>query len=178
LVMTPKNYDPATHLHWYRKVDRHPDAAMNSLAEDFCRRVVSWLGTECPKIYWFEEANFVAASRAWLDHPGPKHDPSADPVRESCELFRWEETANWVANGYTHKESPLGIMINVACSNKDLLTVVAEECFHMYQDFVHGAGWRATESVNIVEAEAKAFVCSNSGKIQAFKEDWNRDPAS
>jgi hypothetical protein len=155
-VVTPNNYDNTTHLYWFRKVERHPDTGAQSLAEAFCEQVSSWLGMEPPAVFWFEEAEFREASQTWLQNPS-KHNQSADPLREPCEYFRWRGRPGWEFFGYTHRESPRGVLINIRRSGADLLDTIAEECFHLNQDAVHGAGWRATASHATVEREGQGI---------------------
>jgi hypothetical protein len=152
-----------------QKVDRHPDASMNLLAEAFCERVASsWLNMPIPKIFWFQEADYRHASRAWLDDPMKKEKQAADPLRQDCEFFRWSGLPQSGAAGYTHQESPLGIMVNTRCRGQKLLEIIAEECFHIYQDHSHYPGWRAKTASREVETEAHDFLCSKSDKIQEF----------
>ena len=172
-VVTLNNYDTATHLHWFRKVERHPDKNVQSLADAFCETVSSWLGVRPQAVFWFEEADFRQASQAWLQNPS-RHDQAADPVREPCEYFRWRGSPGVAFFGYTHRESPLGIMINISRSGADLLDTIAEECFHLHQDVLHGAGWRAAADHATVEGEAREFVTSRTHDIQDFVKGWER----
>jgi len=178
LLMPPKNYDPQTFLYWYRKIDRHPDPAMHSLAEAFCEHVAQWLGMESPKVFWFEEAALHEASQTWLKNPS-RNDPATDPLREPCEYFRWRRWRASVVGyaGYTHHTSPLGIMINVCRHGKELLDTVAHECFHMHQDVKHGAGWRAKGSAAL-EREPNEFERLKADEIRSFLEHWECAPIS
>ncbi len=174
ILMVQKNYDPSTFLRWYRKLDRHPDPAMCSLAEDFCGLVASWLEMDHPPaIFWFEDVDFIEAKQGWLADPGVKPQ-AADPLREVFEYFRWRSHPSVGHVGYTHRESPLGIMINISRRGEELLDTVAEECFHIYQDFAHGPGWRAEAGDDAVEGEAREFVSSRAPQIHAFLESWNK----
>lgn len=103
------------------------DECVQALAEAFCERVSSWLGMRPPTVYWFEEADFREASQAWLRNPS-RHDQAADPLREPCEYFRWRGRPAVAFYGYTHRESPLGILINTCRRRADLLDTIAEEC--------------------------------------------------
>jgi hypothetical protein len=173
--MTPKNYDPSTYCYWYRKVEVHPDPRIHSLTEVFAKHVASWLGIHPPQVFWFEDAAYHEASWAWPSFPGAKRDQSADPLGEPCEYFRWRGSpSSGGYAGYAHHDSPRGIMINVHLRGADLLNALAEECFHISQDSSHGAGWRATASVDDVEGEAKVFLRSKDSEIQAFLVDWER----
>jgi hypothetical protein len=167
VFMKQKNYDSANHLYWFRKVKQHPDLEAQSLAEAFCKRISSELGIPAPRVFWFEETECRQASMVWMQNPSKK-DQAADPLREPCEYFRWRGRPAWVFCGYTHRESPLGIMINVCRSGEDLLETIAEECFHIYQDFLHGVGWRAVASYDAVEGEAREFVRSKTDDIRNF----------
>jgi hypothetical protein len=74
---------------------------------------------------------------------------------------------------YTHRELPLGVMINVCRDGEDLLKTVAHECFHIHQDAEHGVGWRArTENRSIVEKEADAWVRSKDHEIKSFLKEY------
>jgi hypothetical protein len=141
---------------------------MHALAGVFCAHVASWLEIPTPDIFWFEEVDFVQAAEVWLQFPGAKKNPAADPLREPCDYFRWGGQSRTVYCGYTHREQPLGIMINVCQHGKDLLDTISEECFHMYQDYRHGAGWRARAGYDLVEGQAKDFVLSKDSEIRAF----------
>jgi hypothetical protein len=66
-------------------------------------------------------------------------------------------------------------MVNVRCRDKNLLEIVAEECFHFFQDRIHGAGWRARTVEDIIEREAREFVRLKNAEIQRFLDDWNAD---
>jgi hypothetical protein len=170
------NYDAP--LYWYRKVDRHPDPRMNALAEVFCKQVSVWLGLEGPpRIYWFEEAEFRQARGVWSNYPAPRKPPSADPLQDHCEYFRWSGPPKCVFVGYTHHDSPLGIMINVCRRDEDLLKSVAHECFHIYQDAAHGVDWRNRACRSDVEGEAGLFVGSKTDEIRTFIERWKRTPS-
>ena len=171
VVVTTNNYDTTTHLYWFRKVERHPDRRAQSLAEAFCETVSSWLSMRPPAVFWFEEADSREASQAWLRNPS-RCDQSADPLREPCEYFRWRGRPALAFFGYTHRESVLGIMINICRSGADLLDTIAEECFHLYQDVLHGAEWRATANPATIEAEAREFVCSRASDIRGFLAGW------
>src|SRR5580692_3642898 len=102
MPVPPKNY--ARPLYWYRKLNQHPDPEMSVFAKEFSKRVAFWLGMETPAIYWFEDADFAQASRAWSACPGPKRSYSADPLREPCEYFRWSGPPNHAFVGYTHRD--------------------------------------------------------------------------
>ena len=169
------NYDPSTNLYWYRKVDGHPHAGVNSLAQAFRNEVASWVGMRPPCIFWFEEAEFGPAKHAWAASPSYGKPQEADPLRDdSCEYFRWRKDDGCEgAAGYTHYNSPLGIMINRRCAGKGLLDAVAEECFHMYQDVEHRTGWRKNANAE-AEREAKEWVRSKEGEIRDFLEAWER----
>jgi hypothetical protein len=166
--MAPTNYNAP--LYWYRKVERHPDPAMDSLAKAFCEHVGQWLEMDSPKIYWFEEADFHQASQTWLKNSS-KNNKAADPLREPCEYFRWSGPPRTLFWGYTHRDAPLGIMINVCRQGKDLLDTVAHECFHIHQDVKHGAGWRAKSSA-AAEQQVNEFLHSRAGEIGAFLKHW------
>jgi len=153
-AMTVNNYDNTTHLYWFRKVKRHPDESANSLADAFCGTVSGWLGMQPPTIFWFEEADWQQARGVWLTNPS-KNDKAADPLREPSEYFRWSGRPRMAFYGYTHRQSPLGIMINICRHGADLLDTIAEECFHLHQDNLHGNGWRATAEQAIIEGEAR-----------------------
>src|ERR1700693_1571478 len=155
---TPRNYDPLTFLYWYRKVGRHPDHAIDSLAEDFRDTVASGLGIYPPPIFWFDDADFREASQAWSAHPSPKKKQSPDPLREPCEYFRWPGTRDRGYCGYAHQQSPLGIMINVCRRDEHLLNTVAEECFHIYQDIKYGSGWRARPALMLLRERPESSL--------------------
>lgn len=172
VVMTPKNYDRP--LYWYRKVDRHSDPGMEVLAEDFCKLAAMWLGIpKPPVVYWFEEAEVRQASEAWQTYPARRPRASEDPLLDGCEYFRWSGPSNCAFAGYTHRDSPLGIMVNVGRRGEELLHTIAHECFHIYQDLVHGSGWRKEARAD-VEGEASAFVDSKTDEIRAFLESRKR----
>jgi hypothetical protein len=173
VLVAQTNFDPSNNLYWYRRLTYHPDSAVGSLAEAFCARVASWLGSEQPPtVFWSEEADFREASQAWLASSSRGNPQTNDPLQEPCEYFRWHgEPGNGFA-GYTHQESPLGIMVNVRYRGKKLLEIIAEECFHFYQDTIHGTGWRAKTGEHIIESEAGAFVQSKGVEIQAFLEHY------
>lgn len=141
------NYDKQTNLNWHRKVDRHPDLAASALAEAYCSHLAEQLKIQPPKIFRFEEANCDVAREVWRTYP-EKKDPSTDPLKEPCPFFRWRNPWGRIGpayfGGYTHRESPVGIMINVCCRGEDLLRAVANECYHIYQDAIYGASWRTT----------------------------------
>ena len=162
-----KNYDSATFLYWFRKVEQHPDRVAQSLAEAFCVRTSSELGIPPPALFWFEEADYRQASKIWLQNPS-RNNQAADPLREPCEYFRWHGRSGCLFCGYTHRESPLGIMIKVCRNGEDLLETIAEECFHLYQDFLYGIGWRAVAGYDAVEGEAREFVRSKADDIRDF----------
>jgi hypothetical protein len=69
-------------------------------------------------------------------------------------------------------------MINVCRHGKDLLDTISEECFHIYQDYSHGAGWRARAGYDLVDGQAQHFVLSKDSEIQAFLDNWEASPAS
>jgi hypothetical protein len=174
--MTPKNYDPSTNLNWYRKVGRHPDDSTNSMAETFCNFVAARLPMSPPRIYWFQETDFTGAKEAWSADCGEKNTSAYDPLREPYEYFRWcnpygrRGPASF--GGYTHRESPLGIMLNVCRCGDDLLQTIAHECFHIYQDVKFGTGWRAKTDWRVVEGQANEFVASMADEIRAFLVRW------
>jgi hypothetical protein len=176
VTISRRNYDPSTNLNWHRKVTRHPDESMHSLAEAFCNSAAAWLSISPPRIFWFEEADFVEAQRVWLESSS-RSKSAADPLREECEYFRWPNPSGQrgpaVLAGYTHRELPLGVMINVCRDGEDLLKTVAHECFHIHQDAEHGVGWRArTENRSIVEKEADAWVRSKDHEIKSFLKEY------
>jgi hypothetical protein len=140
--------------------------------EAFCSQVALWLGLRAaPSVFWFEDADFVEARSAWSSYPGARNRSSADPLREPCEYFRWSGSPRCPHVGYTHHDSPLGIMINVCRRGEELLQTAAHECFHIYQDVTYGAGWRKRASPG-VEGGANDFVASKTGEIRAFLESW------
>jgi hypothetical protein len=104
--------------------------------------------------------------------PAERKNEAADPLLDPCEYFRWSDNIGSEFWGYTHRDSPLGIMINVCRQDGGLLETLAEECFHIYQDVKHGPGWRAATDDEVVEREAKEFVQSKTGEIRAFLEGW------
>ena len=124
-----------------------------------------------PTVYWFEEADFREASQAWLRNPS-RHDQAADPLREPCEYFRWRGRPAVAFYGYTHRESPLGILINTCRRRADLLDTIAEECFHLHQDVLQGPGWRGATEQATVEGEARQFVSSRVNDIADFLAGW------
>jgi hypothetical protein len=166
--MPPRNLDPQTRLCWFRKVSRHTQREAESVAAAFCIRVATKLLAPPmvpPRIYWFEESDYSQAKSAWLAQP--RHNSSAaDPLREDCEYFRWPGPGRFW--GYTHLEAPLGIMINVCRSGYDLLDTVAHESFHVYQDLMHGSGWRERTDEEVVEREANDFVRSIDSELRQF----------
>ncbi len=173
VIVAQKNYDPTTFLYWFRKVEEHPDPSVHSLANAFCEQVSSWLGMKPPAVFWFEEADFRQASKTWLENPS-RNSRAADPLREPCEYFRLGGPPGWLISGYAHRDSPLGIMINICRRDEGLLKTVAEECFHIYQDYLHGAGWRAVAGYDTVEAEARKFVDSKADEIWGFPRRWGQ----
>lgn len=76
--------------------------------------------------------------------------------------------------GYTHRQSPLRIMINVCRQGGDLLDTIAEECFHLHQDVLHGASWWTTADQDLIEGEAREFVRSRASDIQDFLTSWEQ----
>lgn len=175
--MTPKNYDSVTGLYWFRKVEHHPNGDVYPLALAFGQRASSWVDIESPRVFWFEDADAGQASQAWLENPSRK-DQALDPLREPCQFFRWRGKPGMQFWGYAHRESPLGIMINVCLSGEDLLRTIAEECFHIHQDTLHGAGWRDDAGWDAVEGEAKEFVSSKGDEIRDFLCAWVRPEGS
>jgi len=67
-------------------------------------------------------------------------------------------------------------MINVCRRGEDLLLTIAHECFHIYQDALHGVGWRNRACRSDVEGEADLFVVSKTDEVRAFIERWERTP--
>jgi len=167
------NYDASTFLYLFRKVEQHPNQEYGLLAQGFCREVSSWLGMSPPAMFWFEEADFRHAKQVWLNSPS-KNLPTADPLGELCEYFRWSGPPRTIFCAYTHRESPLGIMVNVCRRDEGLLDTIAEECFHFHQDTLHGVGWRARAG-DAVEREARAFVDSNKDRIRDFLDRWKHE---
>src|ERR1700687_2312929 len=110
--MTQPNYDPSTFLHWFRKLDQHPEDSTAALAEAFCRHVASRLDMPPPRIFWFEEADYRVAGAAGLNQPSRRRQEE-DPLGEPCAYFRWRGQPKTVFLGYTHHETPRGIMINI-----------------------------------------------------------------
>jgi hypothetical protein len=172
--MVPNNFEPPE-LYWFRKVDHHPDAAKETLAQAFCGEVASWMGIERPTLYWFEEADVGAARQNWRDSPHWGRPASDDPLRQqSCQYFRWRcGSAGRVFHGYTHFDYPLGVMINTVCFDEDLLKAIAEECFHINQDICHGPEWRRNNE-NAAEQEAKEYVGAKNAEIRVFLREWQQ----
>lgn len=166
-----KNNAPPSPLHWHRKLEQHTDSKMQALAEAFRDHVSRLLDIAPPTIYWFEEADADSASQAWLAFPRERTLPSEDPLRNSCEYFRWSARPGTIFHGYIHRESPLGIMVNARCRDEELLKAVAEECFHMQQD-LRGEEWRAKNGSAVVEAEARKFINARTSEIHEFFEAW------
>jgi hypothetical protein len=173
-TISRKNYDPSTNLNWHRKVSQHPDPATSSLAEAFCQRVAAWLAISPPAIFWFEEASFDLARDIWSASPR-RNSQTVDPLAEDSEYFRWPNPYGFRGparfNGYTHRASARGIMINDDLRGEGLLSAVAHECFHIYQDSSHPENWRA-ESGAIVEIETEAWVSAKEDEIQSFLKQW------
>jgi hypothetical protein len=67
----------------------------------------------------------------------------------------------------------LRILINTCRRRVDLLDTIAEECFHLYQDVLHGPGWRGATERGIVEGEAREFVSSRVNDIEGFLAGWD-----
>ena len=127
-------------------------------------------------IYWFEEVDFRVAKSVW-DGASKKNNSAADPLRGECEYFRWPNPYRTRGparfNGYTHRKSPLGIMINVDLRGEALLEAIAHERFHIYQDSSHPQGWRDRETP--ATGEADEWVRSKSSEIQMFLKHWEED---
>jgi hypothetical protein len=127
-------------------------------------------------IYWFEEVDFRVAKSVW-DGASKKNNSAADPLRGECEYFRWPNPYRTRGparfNGYTHRKSPLRIMINVDLRGEALLKAIAQECFHIYQDSSHPQGWRDRETP--ATGEADEWVRSKSSEIQMFLKHWEED---
>jgi hypothetical protein len=160
-------------LYWYRKVDRHPTE--QAMAEAFCAQAVAWLSICAPALFWYKAAPAEEASKAFSVDLSKKESPGADPLRQSCAYFRWSGPPGLGPRvGYSHRESPLGIMIDVCRLGNELLETIAHECFYLHQDKVHPAGWRANTG-DTVEVEACAFVREKRDEIRAFFQDWNNN---
>jgi hypothetical protein len=145
---------------------------MNALADAFVKDQASSLGIDPPAIFWFEAADFQQAKQAWLECPCEKRNAAADPLLQHCDYFRWSGRPGFAFYGYTHRESPLGIMINVCRSGPGLLETIAEECFHLGQDLRHGVDWRSESGTFTVEEEARAFVISHEDERRRFLKHW------
>jgi hypothetical protein len=143
------------------------------MADAFRDEVSIWLSIAPPDLFWFEAASVGEATRAFSGDPSEKENAGADPLRQSCAYFRWSGPRGTSFGGYTHRESPRGVMINVCRLGNDLIETIAHECFHLHQDKVNGEGWRA--SADTVESEANGFVREKHREIRAFFQDWSND---
>jgi hypothetical protein len=137
---------------------------MESLAEEYCARLGGEFSIRPPKVFWFEEPDYDLAKKAWDKYPQRKCN-ATDPLKEPYEYFRWP--GRRVFLGYTHRESPLGIMVNVCRRGEDLLQTIAHEFFHFCpKEVMEIAGWRRP-CVDI-ERLAKEFENSRTEEIRAF----------
>jgi hypothetical protein len=165
--MAPSNFEYPD-LHRHRKLGQHPNPETASLATAFCARIASYLQISPPPIFWFEEAPVAEASAIWKGSTCWGRGSHEDPLRQpECEYFRWIGSRGTTFCGYTHHESPLGIMLNARCVGRSLLETVAEECFHEYQDLSHGPGWRKANA-ELAERDAKEFVRIEADEIRSF----------
>ena len=86
-------------------------------------------------------------------------------MQDLCKYFRWNGPPGRFFHGYTHFDSPIGIMVNTRCVGLGLLNAVAEECFHIHQDADRGKGWRR-DNEQAAEEEAKNYVRSIEAGIK------------
>jgi hypothetical protein len=164
----PRNYDPQTNLYWFRRLDQHSDVSVKSLAEEYCAHLGEEFKINPPRVFWFEEFDYNTAKDAWLKYPQLKA-AATDPLKEPYEYFRWPNRFQRPAvfAGYTYRESPLGIMINVCRRGEDLLKTVAHEFFHFCPEEVMETAGCRRPSVDI-EQLAKEFEDSRTDEIRNF----------
>jgi hypothetical protein len=168
---SPKNFQYPD-LHWFRKIERHPDDAIEELAEDFARYNAGSIGCSIAPISWFEPAVAGEAETEWKASPCWGKSSLMDPLEQDlCRIFRWTGPRSRVFQGYTHLDSPKGIMLNAGCTATRLLEAVAEEYRHLYQDRIHAAesAWRR-ENEPSAEADAKEYVRLKADEIASFLE--------
>ena len=165
LHQVPRNYDPQTNLYWFRRLDQHPEPGAKSLAEEYCAHLGEEFKIFPPKVFWFDEADYGEAKKAWDNYPEHK-SVATDPLKEPYEYFRWSGRKLFFA-GYTHGESPLGIMANVCRCGEDLLKTIAHEFFHFCpKEVMETAGW--WRPCVDIEQLAREFENSRTDEICAF----------
>jgi hypothetical protein len=166
------NFDPELYLHWYRRLDENPDNESAASALSFVRQISGQLGLGQPTIHWFRKAEIPHASDRWEQSDDKQSSPEDDPTLHECPYFRLSAAEHIVHAGCTPIRSKGNILIQVGFPLDITLRVVADECYHLYQDVREGPTWRE-QDVNYYAAENEAaqFAESLTAAIQAFIEN-------
>ncbi len=163
------NFEPDTGLHWYRKLDFPVDAGSASKAVEFSRLIAAELGIKNPVIYWFDKADLEYAGSGWSAATDKQPSPCSDPAPHTCPFFRIFERAETVHLGFTPFHADGHFFIQIGFPVQITLKAVADECFHLYQDFRNGSDWRKQdENYALAEEEAAQFAESKAKLIADF----------
>jgi hypothetical protein len=149
------NFDPELGLHWYRQLHENPDKESATSAPSFARQVSDQLGLCHPTIHWFQKAEIPHASDHWEQSNDKQSSPQDDPTQHECTYFRLSAAKHIVHAGCTPFRSKGNILIQVGIPLDITLKVVADECYHLYQDVREGPSWRE-QDVNYDAAENEA----------------------
>jgi hypothetical protein len=176
-----QNYDEQQGaVRWFRFAS-NPDPLIVPLADEFNRGVSSLLKLrhsvgedefDGVKLHWIEPVETTEARGIWVDCPEPETQPDwTDQISVRCSCFSLKCRDEEFIEGCTPIYSKGHVLIQSGLSYARTLRVIADECYHVFQDLSRGGDWRNESDDHLVESEAAEFADSLAILIRRFLEE-------
>ena len=153
---------------------------MATLADEFKEWVSSRLqlrpsveshGFEKVELHWFQPVETAEARKRWSECCDQKTPPPwTDILEVRCSFFNWTCDKGDVIVGCTPTFSKGHVLIQSGLAYYCTFRCIADECYHVYQDFSRGSSWRHETDRQFVEDEAGSFADSLAVLIRRFLE--------
>jgi hypothetical protein len=157
--------------YWYRKVAVHSRPEFEKIALEFTAEIATALKVQPPSVHWYVAADKCGASVEFnrcVETANGRYDGFAIddcPIDLPCEYFRWpNQDGQQVGHGGFICRGDSRIMIAADRSDADVLSAIAHECRHLYQDARNGPDWHF-ENLEESEYDAEHFECTMREQI-------------
>jgi hypothetical protein len=164
-----QNYDEQQGVRWFR-IANNPDTLMVALADEFKSWVASRLqmrpsldthGYNGVELIWIEPVDTLEARKIWSEYEDQETQPSwTDKIKVRYSCFYLQCRNEEFIVGCTPTYAKGHVLIQSGLSYYCTLRGIADECYHVFQDFSRGGDWRSENDDQFVEAEAAEFADS------------------
>ena len=177
-----QNFDAKAGGKWFRILPKHPEEheGIAAFAEEFVAWIVSRLemkpsvqhGFDAVHIHWIEPVETSEALKIKSECPDLETQlPWTDIIEVRCSITTLPCSENDIIVGYTPCCSKGRILIRHGLAQYCTFRAIADECYHVYQDYSRGCEWgRLSTNHEFAEEEAAAFADSLAVPIRRFLE--------